>query len=76
MHDTLHRDRGGFTAADAEGGDALLAAAGFERALRRGDNRRFAGEDLMQGRPALLQGQIVSPAALGMVAAFAVTVIS
>ncbi|HEY2255631.1 MAG TPA: gephyrin-like molybdotransferase Glp [Variovorax sp.] len=38
------------------------------RALRRGDNRRFAGEDLMQGRPALRQGQIVSPAALGMVA--------
>lgn len=37
-------------------------------ALRRGDNRRFAGEDLMQGKPALLRGEIVSPAALGMVA--------
>ncbi|MDM0071882.1 gephyrin-like molybdotransferase Glp [Variovorax sp. J31P207] len=38
------------------------------KALRRGDNRRFAGEDLMQGQPALRRGQIVTPAALGMVA--------
>ena len=37
-------------------------------ALRRGDNRRLAGEDLQQGKPALRQGEIVSPAALGMVA--------
>ncbi|MBO9515708.1 MAG: molybdopterin molybdotransferase MoeA [Variovorax sp.] len=38
------------------------------QALRRGDNRRLAGEDLQQGQPALRQGEIVSPAALGMVA--------
>ncbi|MDM0023885.1 molybdopterin molybdotransferase MoeA [Variovorax saccharolyticus] len=38
------------------------------KALRRGDNRRFAGEDLMQGEPALRRGQIITPAALGMVA--------
>ncbi len=38
------------------------------RALRRGDNRRLAGEDLVQGKPALLRGEIISPAALGMVA--------
>ncbi|MGO4391435.1 gephyrin-like molybdotransferase Glp [Variovorax sp. M-6] len=38
------------------------------QALKRGDNRRFAGEDLMQGQPALRRGQIVTPAALGMVA--------
>ena len=36
--------------------------------LQRGDNRRFAGEDLMQGRPALRQGQRLTPAALGLVA--------
>ncbi|WP_198083957.1 gephyrin-like molybdotransferase Glp [Variovorax sp. E3] len=36
--------------------------------LRRGDNRRFAGEDLMQGQPALRRGERLSPAALGMVA--------
>lgn len=38
------------------------------RVLRRGDNRRFAGEDLMQGQPALRRGERLSPAALGMVA--------
>ena len=38
------------------------------RALRRGDNHRFAGEDLVQGQPALRRGQLVTPAALGMVA--------
>ncbi|WP_213959274.1 gephyrin-like molybdotransferase Glp [Variovorax sp. dw_954] len=37
-------------------------------ALRRGDNRRFAGEDLMQGRPALLQGERLTPAGLGLLA--------
>jgi molybdopterin molybdotransferase len=36
--------------------------------LRRGDNRRFAGEDLMRGQPALRKGERLSPAALGMVA--------
>jgi molybdopterin molybdotransferase len=38
------------------------------KVLRRGDNRRFAGEDLMQGRAALKRGERLSPAALGMVA--------
>ena len=37
-------------------------------ALRRGDNRRFKGEDLCQGKPALLAGEIVGPAALGLLA--------
>ncbi|MET3177803.1 UNVERIFIED_ORG: molybdopterin molybdotransferase [Variovorax guangxiensis] len=38
------------------------------RVLRRGDNRRFAGEDLMKGQPALRKGERLSPASLGMVA--------
>ncbi|WP_395315850.1 gephyrin-like molybdotransferase Glp [Variovorax sp. UC74_104] len=38
------------------------------RVLRRGDNRRFAGEDLTKGQPALRKGERLSPAALGMVA--------
>jgi molybdopterin molybdotransferase len=38
------------------------------KALRRGDNRRLAGEDLMQGKAALRRGERLSPAALGMVA--------
>jgi molybdopterin molybdotransferase len=37
-------------------------------ALRRGDNRRFKGEDLCQGKPALLAGDSVGPAALGLLA--------
>lgn len=36
--------------------------------LRPGDNRRFKGEDLMQGSVALAQGELLTPAALGLVA--------
>lgn len=38
------------------------------KSLHRGANRRFAGEDLMQGEPALKRGERLSPAALGLVA--------
>ena len=33
-----------------------------------GDNRRFKGEDLLQGQPALQKGDLLTPAALGLVA--------
>ena len=36
--------------------------------LRPGDNRRFKGEDLMQGHPALPAGSRITPAALGLIA--------
>ena len=36
--------------------------------LRAGDNRRFAGEDLMRGAVALGAGEPISPAALGLLA--------
>ena len=36
--------------------------------LRLGDNRRFKGEDLMEGGVALAQGELLTPAALGLVA--------
>ncbi|MDD2809757.1 gephyrin-like molybdotransferase Glp [Rhodoferax sp.] len=36
--------------------------------LSLGDNRRFKGEDLMQGQPALRKGELLTPAALGLVA--------
>ena len=36
--------------------------------LKPGDNRRLRGEDLAQGRPALLKGQRVTPARLGLAA--------
>jgi molybdopterin molybdotransferase len=37
-------------------------------ALKTGDNRRLAGEDLMQGQPALVQGERLAPAAVGLLA--------
>lgn len=36
--------------------------------LRRGDNRRLLGEDLMAGQPALTRGETLGPAELGLVA--------
>ncbi|MDD2926979.1 gephyrin-like molybdotransferase Glp [Rhodoferax sp.] len=36
--------------------------------LKAGDNRRCLGEDLMQGQPALSKGELLTPAALGLVA--------
>jgi len=36
--------------------------------IKPGDNRRLRGEDLEQGRPALLKGQVVTPARLGLAA--------
>jgi len=36
--------------------------------LKSGDNRRHRGEDLMQGKPALLQGEVLTPARLGLAA--------
>ncbi len=36
--------------------------------LQRGDNRRLAGEDLMQGQPALHAGERLGPAACGLIA--------
>ena len=36
--------------------------------VQLGDNRRHRGEDLMQGQPALHKGELLTPAALGLVA--------
>ena len=46
-------------------GEAITIPAG---ALRLGDNRRFKGEDLAMGKPALLAGSTVGPAAMGLLA--------
>jgi molybdopterin molybdotransferase len=40
--------------------------------LRPGDNRRFKGEDLMQGQPALRAGERLGPAACGLVASLGI----
>jgi molybdopterin molybdotransferase len=47
-----------------EGQHITIAA----NALRLGDNRRFRGEDLCAGKPALLAGCTLGPAALGLLA--------
>lgn len=48
-----------------QNGNQITIAAGT---LQRGDNRRFKGEDLCLGKPALLAGSSVGPAALGLLA--------
>jgi molybdopterin molybdotransferase len=45
--------------------DTMEIKAGL---LQTGDNRRFRGEDLMQGSPALSKGELLSPAAIGLLA--------
>jgi molybdopterin molybdotransferase len=40
--------------------------------LHAGDNRRQLGEDLMQGQAALKKGELLSPAALGLVASLGI----
>ena len=52
----------------ASGGDGSTAICIPANLLQRGDNRRLAGEDLMQGQPALHAGQRLAPAAMGLVA--------
>ena len=46
-------------------GDAVRIAAGV---VRRGDNRRLAGEDLAMGSTALAAGRVLRPADLGLLA--------
>ncbi|WP_087744925.1 MULTISPECIES: molybdopterin molybdotransferase MoeA [unclassified Acidovorax] len=52
-----------FTTSAADGHITIAA-----NALRLGDNRRFKGEDLMEGGVALSKGELLTPAALGLVA--------
>ena len=46
-------------------GEQVQVPAG---AVRRGDNRRMAGEDIQAGSAALRRGQVLGPAALGLLA--------
>ncbi|ART59576.1 molybdopterin molybdenumtransferase MoeA [Acidovorax carolinensis] len=52
-----------FTTTAADGHITIAADV-----LRLGDNRRFKGEDLMEGGVALSKGELLTPAALGLVA--------
>ncbi|MFN7858043.1 MAG: molybdopterin molybdotransferase MoeA [Acidovorax sp.] len=53
-----------FTTQGAGGAEVTLAAD----VVRTGDNRRFTGEDLMEGGVALARGEVLTPAALGLLA--------
>lgn len=53
------------TSTTSDGGEHITIAADV---LQRGDNRRFKGEDLMEGGVALARGELLTPAALGLVA--------
>lgn len=51
------------------GDDSITIAPGT---IRPGDNRRFAGEDLMAGSAALQKGRIIRPADLGLLASLGI----
>jgi molybdopterin molybdotransferase len=53
---------------DIQNADNLTTVTLPADIVKAGDNRRLAGEDLMQGHPALKAGQHLTPAALGLVA--------
>ena len=57
-----------FTITDA----AITIAPGV---VRTGDNRRFAGEDLMAGSAALKAGKIIRPADLGLLASLGIATV-
>ena len=44
--------------------------------LRLGDNRRLRGEDLVQGKPALQKGDLLTPARLGLAASLGLKTLS
>ncbi len=50
--------------------DTISLPAGL---LKPGDNRRLRGEDLAHGKPALLKGEQVTPARLGLAASLGLT---
>jgi molybdopterin molybdotransferase len=57
------------SASSASAPPAITIPAGL---LQPGDNRRFMGEDLLQGRPALPKGERLAPAACGLVASLGI----
>jgi len=51
------------------GPDSITVAGG---SLQCGDNRRFRGEDLQKGKPALISGRRLGPADLGLLASLGI----
>lgn len=61
-----------FTTRGAGGTEVTLAAD----VVRTGDNRRFKGEDLMEGGVALARGEQLTPAALGLLASLGLATVT
>jgi len=61
-----------FTTPGAGGTEVTLAAD----VVRTGDNRRFRGEDLMEGGVALAHGEQLTPAALGLLASLGLATVT
>ncbi|AOG22086.1 molybdopterin molybdotransferase MoeA [Acidovorax sp. RAC01] len=61
-----------FTTPGAGGTEVTLAAD----VVRTGDNRRFKGEDLMEGGVALARGEQLTPAALGLLASLGLATVT
>lgn len=68
---TRHTDQ--TQAGPSSGADAIAIPPGL---LQAGDNRRKLGEDLMKGHPALQKGELLTPAALGLLASLGIEKIS
>lgn len=66
---TRHTDQ----ASPSSGADTIAIPPGL---LQAGDNRRKLGEDVMKGRPALQKGELLTPAALGLLASLGIEKIS
>jgi molybdopterin molybdotransferase len=60
-------------AAGAGSGEFIALPPGV---LRPGDNRRLLGEDLRAGSPAVRQGSLLTPAALGLVASLGLATVA
>lgn len=50
-------------------GDRVIVPAGV---VQPGDNRRHCGEDVLAGQPALQKGELLTPAALGLLASLGI----
>jgi len=55
--------------AEADGKDQITVPFGL---IKAGDNRRFRGEDLSAGKPALYKGRIIRPSDIGLMASLGI----
>ena len=66
---TRNTEQAGKPAGASTSTEVIVVPAGL---LQAGDNRRKLGEDLLQGRPALQKGELLAPAALGLLASLGI----